>query len=288
MVIFQRIIFIVFVVCISFNANSQNSFNADAMFKHEQKLMVIGDSMINSHSSLTRQQASRDYIKAFRAALVEKGSYQYSFDSLKFMSRLAAPDNAFKLFTWILKLPNNRYKYFGVIQVNNPDSLEIHPLFDRSQDFEPGSPEEELNSLEREFSITNNEDWNGAYYYDLGMVEKKKFLSKKSEKYYVLLGWDGNNGVSHKKVVDILTIDNGLPTFGQPIIKTQNGMQTRLVLECNSNAVITLKYHDEEELITFDLLVPKSDNNQGKYFTYIPSGQYDYLEWKRNKFYYRS
>lgn len=259
---------------------------SDSLYVHELELLQVGDSMVNSKSSLVRQQSARDFITIFRKTLELPGSFQYAFDSITFMSKLEAPDNSFRLFTWILKMPENKFRYFGVIHMNDEDTFIFHPLFDRSVDSEPGSPEEELSSFQTEYEIGSNENWEGFHYYDIGMVSEKGLFGLKRKNYYVLLGWDGNNGISHKKVVNILTFKDGSPVFGAPIIKTEMGMQTRLLLEYNARAVITMKYHDKDELISFDLLVPPTKKNQGKKFTYIPSGQYDYLLWKRNKFIY--
>lgn len=275
------------IFCVFAPANAQTSTDEnDSLYVHEMKLLEVGDSMVNSKSSLVRQQSARDFIVAFRKTLELPGSYEYAFDSISFISKLRAPDNSFRLFTWILKMPENKFRYFGVIHMNNQDSFIFHPLFDRSVDVEAGSAEEELSAFNVENQVVTNEDWEGFHYYDIGMVSEKGLFGLKKKNYYVLLGWDGNNSISHKKVVNILTFKNGTPTFGAPIIKTEMGMQTRLLLEYNARAVITMKYHDKDELISFDLLVPPTKKNQGKKFTYIPSGQYDYLVWKRNKFIY--
>lgn len=258
----------------------------DTLYKYELKLQKVGMQMVDAKSVLVRQQAARDYIKLLRTTLQKPGAYQYGFDSLHFMSRLRAPDDSFRLFSWILQLSPNKYRYFAVIHLNRK-AFVYHPLFDRSVDVASGQLDGAAGRAEENFLQTDNENWQGCYYYALHKVTHRQWLGLKKTPYYILLGWDGNNGVSHKKIVDVLTFKEGKPHFGAPIIETDNGMQTKFILEYNARAVVTLKYHDKHELISFDHLEPPSAKNEGHYFTYIPSGQSDYLIWRRKKFVFK-
>jgi hypothetical protein len=265
----------------AFAQEDENVFWTDSLRIYERKLAVIGDSMLNSRSQFTRQASAKNMISVFRQALKIPGSYQYSFDSLVFISKLRPEDDAFRLFTWILKLDGNKFRYFGVVHMNDPKRFLYHPLFDRSSNEVPGLAEETNPNSGIIDSVYDNINWFGMHYYSIGMTKEKKLFGLRNKKYYMLLGWDGNNNISHKKIVDVLHFENGAPVFGAPIFETANGTQTRFVLEYNAQAVITLKWHPDDKMISFDHLVPPSEKNKENKFTYIPSGQYDYFLWKK-------
>lgn len=263
--------------------NEDATFWEDSLQIYEGRLVVIGDSLVNSSSQFVRAESAKSMIKVFHQALQIPGAYAYGFDSLVFLSKLRPQDDAFRMFTWILRLDGGKFRYFGVIHMNNPNRFIYHPLFDRSSNEMPRVKGQVGPNDGLQDSVYTNQNWFGMHYYNVSMVKEKRFLGLNAKKYYVLTGWDGNNNISHKKIIDVLTFQNDVPTFGAPIFEMDHNTYTRVVLEFNAQAVITLKNHDDENVISFDHLMPPSAKNEGDLFTYIPSGQYDYFEWKKNK-----
>lgn len=258
----------------------------DSLQVYERKLVVVGDSLLHSKSQFTRQESAKQLIQTLRQALFLPGSYDYPFDSLTYLTKLRPGDNAFRLFTWILRLDGNRFRYFGVIHMNTPEGLVLHPLFDRSVDELPQAKDDNTPTIPQLATLVyDNNNWQGMLYYKIGLVAKKSgFLGLRKTKYYMLLGWDGNNNISHKKIVDVLYFDGEIPVFGAPIIELEDGtVINRMVLEYNAQAVVTLKWHESQGAISFDDLVPPNAKNEGDYFTYIPSGRYNYLHWDKHK-----
>ncbi|MBI1182671.1 hypothetical protein GC194_00260 [bacterium] len=266
-----------------FSQSTESVFWNDSLRSYEHRLVQIGDSMVNSTSQFVRQESAKQFIQVFRQALKIPESYHYGFDSLVFMSKLRPEDDAFRLFTWILRLDGNKYRYFGVVHMNDPRRFVYHPLFDRSANEVPGLAEETGPNAWIVDSVYNNQHWFGMFYRDIGLVKKKKFFGLKNEKYYVLIGWDGNNNIGVKGIIDVLHFENGIPIFGAPIFEMEGKTQTRIVLEHNARASLTIKWHPNDEMVSFDHLVPPSEQNKGNAFTYIPSGQYDYIIWKNGK-----
>lgn len=265
-------------------------FWEDSLKHYERKIVRLGDSLLESSSQFKRQMAAKDLIQVMRKTLSLPGAYNYGFDSLRFMSKLRPEDDAFRLFTWVLRLDGNRFRYFGVIHMNNPDEFVYHPLFDRSEDYKPQvkTQEEKMEEPAMLDSVYDNEQWEGMHYYDIDLVEKKKWLGLVKEPYYTLVGWDGHNNLSHKKVIDILTFNkDGTPIFGAPIIDKEGDTYNRIILEYNARAVVTLKCHENDPIISFDELVPPAKKNEGDFFTYIPSGKYNYLLWKKNRWIFK-
>lgn len=267
--------------------DQEETFWEDSLRIYEGRLVVIGDSLVNSSSQFVRAESAKSMVKVFRQALQIPGAYEYGFDSLMFLSKLNPEDDAFRMFTWILRLDGGKFRYFGVIHMNDPNRFVYHPLFDRSSNEMPRIKGQAGPNDGLEDSIYTNRHWFGMHYYNISMVKERRFLGFNAKKYYVLTGWDGNNNISHKKIIDVLTFENDVPTFGAPIFEVDDNTYTRVILEFNAEAVITLKKHDDENVISFDHLMPPSAKNEGDFFTYIPSGQYDYFEWQKDRWVFR-
>lgn len=236
--------------------------------QYEQQLLALGDSMLDGRTEEVRIAAVKEYIPLLVKSLQEEGSFEYPFDSLRFMKKLVPEDEAFALYNWTLKLDDGTYRYYGALQMNT-DSFVLFPLFDLSKN---------IDTL-LEDTVLTHRNWFGAQYYQVVGTKHRR------QRYYTLLGWDGHTEMSNKKIIDVLTFDDqGNPVFGAPIFQTEEGqVKKRLVFEFSNRAVMMLNYLPDYELITYDWLVPPNAQAEGQYFTYIPSGSYDYLRWKKGR-----
>lgn len=251
----------------------QPGMETDSLVKYEKILKSLGDSIRDGCNEFVRLDALTDFIPVFVKTLKFKGSYHYPFDSLNFMYRLNAPDKSFRLFNWVLKFDDGTYRYYGAVQLNSDDELKLIPLYDKSNKIE-------FDMLED--TVLTNESWYGVQYYEMFSTRYKR------QNYYVLLGWDGNNSVSHKKIIEVMYFKDGKVYFGAPFFRTVKDKKTitkyRKVIQYSANAVVTLKYHPEKKLIVFDHLVPPNPKSEGKLWLYIPDGDYDYYKIKKGKF----
>ena len=221
----------------------------------------------------TRVKNIHDFIPRFVGLLKEKNSYLYPFDSLRYLSKITAPDNAFKIFTWELKEPLGTYRYYGAIQINSKE-LKILPLFDYSDTmvFQPQR-------------VLNNKDWYGCLYYNCTLTENEK-----GKKIYTLFGLDRQDFVSNQKIIEILTFnDNKLIEFGaEPLLKTIDTLgnlikeQNRLFLEYNEKSRVHLNFNELKQEIVYDHITPPSKKEKDASFTYIPDGTYEGFKWNKN------
>jgi hypothetical protein len=268
----KKVILLIFLLGIFRPVFSQIDQNPviDSFVKYEKIMKELGDSLIDGSNEWVRMDALTDFIPIFKHTLEFSGSYNYPFSSLGFMHILVAPDNTFRIYSWVLKFDNRTYRYYGAIHFNRLDSLKFVPLFDKSNTI-PWDMEED--------TILNNESWFGCLYYEIGMTKKGK------NPYYILLGWDGHNNIGHKKIVEILTFDeNNMPVFGAPIIKIEKSkVLNRKVFQYNSSAIFSLKYMPGTNKIVFDNLIPPNEKSTGKLWTYITDGNYDYFDVKKGK-----
>jgi hypothetical protein len=237
------------------------------------------------NSDTEKYEYNELFKKTLANILKDERSYKYPFDSLKKVARLYAPDESFRIFNWNLALENGTYEYFGFIQVKAGNGLDyrVYPLTDRSSEIE--APE---------LMLLSNERWYGALYYKI--IQSKY----KDKQYYTLLGWDGNNALSRKKIIDVLSFKNtGKPQFGAAIFKKykEKDRNVRIIFEYSAKATMTLRFEKQylhvisqskdksnkvdkvkaEPMIVFDNLVPldtrlgpEHPDLVGQYQFYVP------------------
>ncbi len=217
-----------------------------------------------------RVEIIHDFIPRFVAILKEKNSFQFPFDGLGSLVKVYAPDNSFRIFTWQLKEPLGTHRYYGAIQLNSKE-LKMFPLFDYS---------DTMNVHPQE--ILSHDNWYGAIYYKCLQHE----IAGKS--YYTLLGYDEADFVSNRKILEILSFNEKEElVFGAPLISITDSLgvtqiKNRMFLEYNQKASVKLNFDVGMNQMIFDHLVAPSEAEEGAWFTYIPDGTYEGLEWVNN------
>lgn len=253
-----------------------DSLLVDSLQDYEVVLSGLASEFVNSPDERTRVSSAYYFVKYMVKALKMPGSYTHPFDSLKAVSILRAPDDYFRIFTWQLRLDNGVYRNYGVIQMNPRKypgkALELkeglkpyYPLIDRSD-----SIKQPLDT------VLSSEFWFGALYYQLAM----KKIGRKN--YYFLFGFDGHNSLSNKKLVDVLSFNEGKPEFGAPLFKIGKKLQQRFILQYSEEASISLRFLPKEDIITFDHLMSAQAHDYNNPDAYVPDGTYDYLEFENN------
>ena len=243
---------------------------------YEDSLRTLSDTILDGGEQGVRQEACYKFIKILVRALKTEDSFDYPFDSLTRVSILYPDDKSFRIFNWQLLLSSGERRYFGTIQINDKKQLKLFPLYDYSDYMK--NPAD---------TVTNNERWFGALYY--------RILQKKAsgKNYYFLLGWDGNNMRSNKKLIEVLSFDkNKQPVFGANVFdfgkEADRNNIKRFIIEYKKDAQVSLNYDEELSMIVFDHLVPRDPSTTGMYFTYVPDGSYEAFQWKHGKWNYIS
>ncbi len=248
---------------------NQDSLFRDSMANYEYQLASLSDRIINGEDEEERMTSTYYFIQKLKTVLKIPGSFNYPFDSLKTISILKSENNDFRIFTWNLALDNGQFKYFGAIQLNSPDSLVLYGLYDFADTISDIQNKE-----------LDNHEWPGALYYKMIQYTYKK------KNYALLLGWDGNDNSSNKKIIEVLTFDaEKRPVLGAPIFKMSDAKdakpQYRIVFEFSNQAAMTLRYEASKNIIAFEHLAPQDERSEGIYSTYLPDGGYDYLQFKK-------
>jgi hypothetical protein len=218
------------------------------------ELNILGKQILTNESDEAKYQANAKYKATLKTAIETQASFDYDFSKLKTISVLKA--NNLRIYNWALPLTDGSYEYFAFFQIKTgKDEYRVVELEDKSESIK--SPEAR---------VLTNKNWYGALYYK---IIYSKDLGKDT---YTLLGWDGNNLLTNKKLIDVVTTStNGIIKFGAPIFKTEKKTKKRVIFEYAENVVMSLKYHANIKKIVFDVLVPSSSDLTGVYEYYGPT-----------------
>lgn len=237
------------------------------MQKKEDSLKIFAQTMVNALDGAERQSAAMKFIPHLVEALKLPHSFTYPFDSLKQVSILYPQDSSFRIFTWGITTNNATYRFYGAMQMNTKDgSLKLFPFFDNSE------------FTQNTDTVTTNKAWYGAIYY--------KILTNtyKNKTYYTLFGWHGYKFRTNEKLLDVLTIKDGVPVFGAPVFNFQNdsvdhGIKDRFVLTYKRDGAAGLNYDPDKNMIIYDHLVSLNGHPEDK-STLVPDGTYEGFVWK--------
>ncbi len=241
--------------------------NFDAQIK---ELNALGKAIISSTTNEEKHVANSKFESTLKELLSNNASFEYSFDSLKSISILKA--HQLKIYNWTIPLQDGSFEYFAFLQFkNSKNEIHIQQLIDKSESIK--TPESKTLTAK---------NWYGALYYKI--IYNKKIGSNT----YTLLGWDGNNKLTNKKIIESVSIaDNGIIKFGLPIFKTKKKVKRRVIFEYSENAVMSVKYHPEMEKIIFDFLVPSSSKLKGVWEYYGPAlNRFDAFNLDKGKWLY--
>ena len=267
----KKYIYFLLLIVVPFSAKSQdNTYGHEktTMDLWEDELGMMGQVVLNGRTdSLKRIQ--NEYMRAgFREMLKQKESFRYPFDRLMTVSKLMAPDEKFRIYTWTLPLENGQHEFYGFIQIPEEDEFRVVELTDVYQTLENPN-----------FSLGSADQWYGALYYEL----RKE--SYKGTDYYTLLGWNGKGRFSNQKIFEILYFDIAdRPRFGKPIIHVDAQPRTRFILEYAEDAGMSLRWERGLKMYVFDHLVPRDGAQPGMYAFYVPDFSYDALKFEKGNF----
>jgi hypothetical protein len=245
------------------------------IFNSTKITAVQDDSLVQLYKAISRNPSDKDRRianEAFNNALTKfknKDLFNAPFDSLrKTISILDAPDNSFRIITWTVYYNKGVYNFYGFIISRQNDSIVKFPLTDNS-----------AKMLKPDEITTTNAEWYGALYYEI-------IKSGTSEDpYYVLLGWDGNDLFTNRKVIEALWFDeNFVPNFGKPVFHfKEDDLRQRVVFEFSETSTMKLRYEPKYTMIVFDHLSPAKPELEGRPESYGSDFTFDALHFDEDK-----
>jgi hypothetical protein len=256
-------IFPIVLIIVSLQALSAQLQRVKGLPEFEEEIAVLAHTVVNDTALSERLKASEGLTFSIQQALKLPNAFSYNFEKVKGVSMLAPEDGAFRLFSWQVFINDSTYKYEGLFV--NP-SGKVFSLKNTSR--EMAKPATATGSDKR---------WYGCLYYKIVPFKK----DKKNDA-YVVLGYESYDFFTRRKIMDVLTIENGKPKFSSPLIeyKAANGkMKTcnRYIMEYSAAAAVRLNYDPEFEMIVFDNLI------MGPGGQYVPDGSYSGFKLDKGK-----
>ena len=250
---FIQLFFILFILQTS-NAQNKEETNGNRL------LVQLSNEIINSESDTVKQIITKKFNSELLKVINQSKSYLLDFNQIEILSVLQPKDKRFKIFTWFTPYKNAKYQYFGLIQMCKKNGKKCMIFNLSTNNFSD-------NLLQHELSI---DQWYGCMYYDLIPIKINKQI------YYTLLGWDGNNSQTTKKIIDVLKFSpDKSPSFGANIF---NQKEKRIIIEYNSKYPISLKYMKDIECIVYDHTQPLDEVSLNNFSLYAPNLSYNVLQ----------
>jgi hypothetical protein len=257
-----------------FTLHSLSSFaqkgNNNLFAEYEDTLKVIAHTIMNAETEVEKRLANTAFITNLTEVLKYEKSFKFPFDSLPTIARILSPDNTFRVFNWLLKKDKGAYEYYEIVHYHNikRKRYEIIPLVDNSANIR-NAEQEDLDA----------KNWYGGIYYQIA------YIKKMGRKYYTLLAWDGNDGYSTKKIIDVMYFSGkNKIKFGLPIFKkNKKESQKRVVIEYDAKTSVSVRYQQKEQRIVFNHLVPPKKDLEGLEEYYIPEGTFNSYQYNKGK-----
>lgn len=232
----------------------------------ENRIYRLFQYMSGSSVDEDKETINQDIVELMDKVLNNPLSFDYPFDSLKYIGKIRSSDQRLRIYTWNLPYENGTHRYFGFLQYTpeKKDPPMVYRMTDKSEDIEDPL-----------HSVLNENNWYGALYYDI--VETRD----QDNRYYTLLGFDFNNLFSSKKIIDVLYFDEkNRPFFGKQIFQQDDKLLMRVIFEFSARVSMSLTYNKEKKMIIYDHLSPSKPSLTGKYQFYGPDMSYDGLKFE--------
>jgi hypothetical protein len=241
----------------------------------EQQFKAAQDSLLIYFKSMQQNTSDADKVNAVNDKILstlekflkEKDAFDFRFQLDKNLSDLVSEDKTVRIISWTIPPQNGIYKCFGFVMRKNTKTKTVSV-------FRLKEKQEKVENVEKKAFDKNN--WQGCVYYT--MVQKKH----KRKTYYTLIGWNGNDGITQKKIIDVLSFSQkGEPVFGAAVFLMRKQKWNRIIFEYSPQAIMQLNYNEQKKMILFDHLAPNDPVNTGRFQYYGPDFSVDGLRFKK-------
>lgn len=243
----------------------------------EAELQALQKKTFHSRDERERFEANREFIAVWDRITGNEKILQYRF-SLKDISVLQPPDQSFMLITWNIPKNDGTHAYFGYL-LSSREVTKKRGLFrrERSKEYEV------FKLMDRSATIRSPENHVGSPDKWFGMLYTAIIPC---DGYYALIGWDGNNKLTQRKFVDVLSFrSNGEPIFGKDVFRIPRKNPRRLMFEYSSEVTMSLRFDEKSGRIIYSHLASHQEGPllEGQYQFYGPDGSFDALVMKKDR-----
>lgn len=274
-------IFLTILLLLAAAAQGQNRQQMQA--EQDRLCALLGD-VATAPTDNERYLASEEAVEVLAKALQNEDSHKWKWELPTVASVLTSPDGRFRVFSWAVVRDNGEFECFGAVQYYNEkeEEYQYSLLHDKSEEI-----------INREESVLDPDNWFGAIYQELIQT------TADGRTYYTLLGWNGVDNLTDRRVIEPVVIKNGTINFGAPLFRRQRNLR-RVVLEYRGDAAVGMMYdvqtiqiveHErvktknsnryqtvdktkehKQRMIIFDEVEPQIEGMEGLFQYYIPSG----------------
>ncbi|HLV53506.1 MAG TPA: hypothetical protein VKY29_05770 [Cryomorphaceae bacterium] len=223
----------------------------------EERMVELQERIGGGDTDADKRAASDELAEVVRSIAKHPDAYEHPFVRAFKVNSQLSPDKAFRIFNWNVLLADGTSEYrLFLWPEGSKKLLEAH---DRR---------ELTHGDER--AVFESDDWYGALYYEIHPIRSE------GRTLYTLVGWDGNDGISTKKVLDVLVFDGKQDFhFGHPVFAVGDDVYVnRRIFEYSADAVMNLRWVDTEKAIVFDRLEPRVRGAENNYAFYGPGTGY--------------
>ena len=258
--------------------------NKQAMQESQNQLCRLFNLVATAPTDNERYLASEEAVSTLARALDMEDSQRWQWSLPQSVSVLTSPDGKLRIFSWAVINDEGEFECFGAIQYYNEreEEYQYQMLHDHSETI-----------MNREESTLSADMWLGAIYQELIQT------SCDGHTIYTLLGWNGVDNITDRRIIEPISIRNGNPQFGAPVFRRQRNIR-RVVLEYRGDAAVNMTYDFQtvqqitrqrvkvkgtnrfqtkekvkerrEKMIIFDEVEPQTEGMEGLFQYYVPSG----------------
>lgn len=244
------------------------AFSQDLSFAdNSSALKFYGDVMINALEDDNRIMAGEQFAQIFDNEIKAEGSFDNSLEDLKFISVQYPEDRSFRFISWQLKESDSKFSYKTYLQTSDSKIQQFTNDGYVSVD---------------DTDKTYSKNWPAQLVYkilDAGSSENKS---------YVVFGMKQVDQFNKIKVADVLTVKDGLASFGEPLfVKNADSERprksNRIVLTYGADANASLNYNPALAMIVHDNVIPQAGMMPGQGVSNYPDGSYQAYELKEGQ-----
>ncbi len=222
-------------------------------------LNFYSDAMVNAESYTNRLRAHDKFSTLFKEALTHENAWNLKLEAIPFIHSVVSPDSLFKIYTFHLVDLENVTQESGFIHMKDNRVFEL----------------ESTNYLDDlEYNQYSPQDWLSGIYYHIIPFEKEE------KKMYLLFSFSQPTAFDKRKVIEVLSFENGNPVFGaevfvEPVENGRDIIKNRRVYTYSADVSMVIQYDKDFDAIIVDhLMEVKSRIPGNKANTAVPDGTY--------------
>lgn len=203
--------------------------------EYTDSLMNLGEKIINGRSDFVRFEANEKFSELLMFMISHEKSVEIDFSSVRNLSVLGHENRDFRIFSWVVPRTDGSYECFGLTMAYNERNKKyvITELSDVKT--------EVTNAEKKQF---RKGEWWGALYYEIIPIRSGGIH------YFTLLGWDGKNAMSTRKIIDVLSFTPaGQPVFGASVFHGYGKQLKRVIFEYSENVQMVLRYEKQSYFV---------------------------------------